>query len=221
MSASGRPRVKICGLTNTEDRDVAIHAGADAVGFIADVPVDTPRAVSLDTASTLAAGVPPFVTSVFVTMPASVEEAVSNQSQVSADAVQIHDSLGPDEIQAVRERVDASVLAAVDAREGEIDAYAAAADALLVDSTGDEGGGGTGETHDWDRTREHSERLDTPVVLAGGLTPANVREAVETVDPFAVDVASGVEREGGEKDHEAVRTFVDEATQYEVMARGQ
>jgi phosphoribosylanthranilate isomerase len=220
MTATGRPRVKICGLTNTADRDVAIRAGADAVGFIADVPVDTPREVSLATASALAGGVPPFVTSVLVTMPASVEDAVSSQRQVGADAVQVHDSLGPAEVEQVREDVDASVLAAVDAREGAIDGYAAAADALLVDSTGDQGGGGTGETHDWDRTREHSERLDTPVVLAGGLTPANVGEAVETADPFAVDVASGVEREGGEKDHEAVHTFVDEANRSEVMARG-
>jgi len=220
MTASGNTRVKICGLTNASDRAVAISAGADAVGFIADVPVDTPRELSTDTASELIAGVPPFVTSVLVTMPASAEEAVSLQQQVGADAVQIHGTLGPDAVEVVRDRLDASVLVGVDADEPDIGRYASVADALLVDSTDDEGAGGTGETHDWEQTRTHSRTLDVPVVLAGGLTPANVRDAVETVDPFAVDVASGVEREGGQKDHDAVRGFVDAVRNSGVVAHG-
>jgi phosphoribosylanthranilate isomerase len=70
------------------------------------------------------------------------------------------------------------------------------------------GAGGTGETHDWERSRELVESLSSPVVLAGGLTPDNVAEAVETVRPFAVDVASGVEADPGRKDPEAVAAFV-------------
>jgi phosphoribosylanthranilate isomerase len=81
-----------------------------------------------------------------------------------------------------------------------------------VDSIDEDGGGGTGRTHDWEQTRERVADLDTPVVLAGGLTPDNVAEAVATVDPFAVDVATGVERSGGVKDHDAVRAFVRAAT---------
>ena len=203
-----RTRVKICGLTGPEDRDAAVAAGADAVGVISDVPVDTPREVAAETAASLVEGVPPMVTSVLVTMPSSVQATVDRQAQVGADAIQIHGSLSPQKLGGLAARVDAAVIAAVDATEESIEEYAAAADALLVDSTDEEGGGGTGETHDWTRTREIVERVDVPVILAGGLTPENVREAVGTVEPFAVDTASGVEASGGQKDHDAIERFV-------------
>jgi len=205
-------RVKICGLTGETDLDAAVEAGADAVGITAAVTVDTPREVPVERARDLVAVVPPFVTSVLVTMPETVERAVELAETVEPDALQLHGTLDPDEIAAVAEAAPAKVVAAVDAEADDIADYAAAADAVLVDSVDEQGGGGTGETHDWERTRETVAALDAPVVLAGGLTPANVTEAVETVRPFAVDVASGVEREGGVKDHEAVRQFVERAT---------
>jgi phosphoribosylanthranilate isomerase len=201
-------RVKICGLTRPADRNAAVDAGADAVGVISDVAVETPREVTPERAADLVAGVPPFVTSVLVTMPDSVQDAVALQNRVRADAIQIHGTLSPAKLGGLRERVDAQVLAGVDAEDPELREYAAAADALLVDSTDEAGGGGTGETHDWTRTGEIAAATDTPVVLAGGLTPDNVPEAVETVEPFGVDTASGVEREGGIKDHDAVDSFV-------------
>lgn len=204
-------RVKICGLTSEADRGAAIDAGADAVGFITGVPVDSPRAISADTAATLVEGVPPFVTSVLVTMPASVQEAVDLQATVGADAVQVHGTLSPQKLGGLSARLDVPVIAAIDLTD-DIDAYAEVADAVLVDSTDEEGAGGTGETHDWERTRDIRAGIETPLILAGGLTPENVAEAVETVDPFGVDTASGVERAGGEKDHDAVAAFVDRAT---------
>lgn len=203
-----RTRVKICGLTTASDRDAAIAAGADAVGVISDVPVDTHREVTRRTAADLVSGVPPFVTSVLVTMPNSVQEAVDLQAQVRADAIQIHGSLSPGKLGGLAERVDAGVIAGVDVDDPQLRAYAEAADALLVDSTDEDGGGGTGRTHDWTRTREVVAAYDTPVVLAGGLTPENVAGAVETAAPFGVDTASGVERDDGVKDHEAVERFV-------------
>jgi phosphoribosylanthranilate isomerase len=211
-------RVKICGLTREADLDAVVDAGADAVGVTAAVTVDTPREVPVERASELVAAVPPFVTGVLVTMPESVERAVDIVETVAPDAVQLHGTLGPDAIAAVRERVPAKVVAAVDAEADDAPAYAEAADALLVDSVDEQGGGGTGETHDWERTRDIVADLAVPVVLAGGLTPENVAEAVETVGPFAVDVASGVESEGGVKDHEQVRQFVERATSARVTA---
>jgi len=205
-------RVKICGITSDEDRAGAVAAGADAIGVISGVPVDTPREVDRETAADLVAGVPPLVTSVLVTMADAVQPIVRRVDAVSPDVVQVHDGLTPGELGALGHRVDAKVLAVVDAEHDAIDAYADAADALLVDSVDAEGGGGTGETHDWDRTREIVANLDGPVVLAGGLTPENVEEAIETVRPFGVDVASGVESAGGVKDHDAVRAFVQRAT---------
>jgi phosphoribosylanthranilate isomerase len=204
-------RAKICGITRESDLEAVVAAGADAVGLTAAVTVDTPREVSLTRAAALAAAVPPFVTSVLVTMPDTVDRAVELVDRVEPDAVQLHGNLGPDDIVAVRERAAAKVVAAVDATDSTVEAYADAADALLVDSADEQGGGGTGETHDWERTAELVADLRTPVILAGGLTPDNVAEAVETVRPFAVDVASGVEAEGGVKDHDAVRQFVERA----------
>lgn len=206
-------RVKICGITDGGDRDAAVAAGADAVGVISDVPVDTPREVDSETAVDLVAGVPPLVTSVLVTMADAVQPVARRVETVRPDVVQVHDGLDPAELAALRRRVDAKVLAVVDAEHAEVGAYADAADALLVDSVDAEGGGGTGQTHDWERTRDIVDSLDVPVVLAGGLTPENVAEAVETVRPFGVDVASGVEAEGGVKDHDAVESFVRAATQ--------
>ncbi|WP_459192343.1 phosphoribosylanthranilate isomerase [Halosimplex sp. J119] len=213
------PRVKICGVTGPTDRDAVVAAGADAVGVICDVPVDTPREVDEETAATLLDGVPPLVTGVLVTMPDAVDDAVTLAEALKPDAVQVHGGLSPSEIGALGRRLSQDIVAAVDAEADGIEAYADAADALLVDSVDAEGGGGTGETHDWERTSEIVTDLDVPVLLAGGLTPDNVAEAVETVRPFGVDVATGVERVddagnrvGGEKDHEAVREFVATAT---------
>jgi phosphoribosylanthranilate isomerase len=200
-------RAKICGLTRSEDLAAAVDAGAAAVGVISGVAVETPREVPEERARELLGGVPPFVTGVLVMMPDSVEAAVASQRTVAADTIQVYD-VTPSTLAAIAERIDAEVIAAVDV-EDDVASYAGPADAVLIDTTRD-GGGGTGETHDWERSRELTRVLDVPVVLAGGLAPANVGEAVRTVDPFGVDVASGVEREGGIKDHEAVRAFLQE-----------
>ncbi|MFY4812408.1 phosphoribosylanthranilate isomerase [Haloarcula sp. AONF1] len=201
-------RVKICGVTDSADRDAVVTAGADAVGVIHGVPVDTPREVDEGTAERLTDGVPPFVTSVLVTMPTTVQEAVRRINRIEPDAVQVHDGLSPAEVGALDNRITQDIVAVVEADAPAIEDYATHADALLVDSVDADGGGGTGETHDWERTRDLVDSLDVPIVLAGGLTPENVGEAVETVAPFAVDVASGVESVGGTKDHDAVGRFV-------------
>lgn len=209
-------RVKICGVTRPEDRDVAVAAGADAIGVIVDVPVDTPREVAVDTARKLVDGIPPFVTAVLVTMPDSVQDAVTLQREVRADAIQVHAGLAPEKVGGLRVRADVPVVAAVDVSATNVAAYADAADALLLDSTDEAGGGGTGETHDWEQSRSYVDSLSAPVVLAGGLAPENVSQAIETVRPFAVDTATGVEASGGIKDHDAVRSFVDIARTAEV-----
>lgn len=205
-------RVKVCGLTTAEDRDVAIDAGAHALGFIVDVSVDTPREIDAEHAADLVAGVPPLVTSVLVTMPSAVQPAVRLQERVGADAIQVHHSLAPEYVAGLGDRTEAAVIAVVDPEADDVPAYAEAADAVLVDTPSAAGGGGTGATHDWERTRELVGTLDTPVILAGGLTPDNVAEAIAAVEPFAVDTASGVERSGGRKDHDAVHEFVRTAT---------
>lgn len=208
-NAIGATRAKICGLTNEADLAVAVESGADAVGFVVDVPVDSPREIPSERASELVEGVPPFVSSVVVTMPNGVEESVSLAERVRPDALQVH-AADPEGIDAIRAAVDVPVIAAIDA-EADIDRFSAVADALLVDSLDAAGAGGTGRTGDWERAREIVAASTVPVILAGGLTPENVASAVDLVHPFAVDVASGVEKRGGRKDHDAVCAFVSRA----------
>ena len=206
-------RAKICGLTNEHDLRAAVDAGADALGFIVDVPVDTPREVSVEKAADLVGVAPPFVTTVLVAMPEAPSRAVELVERVNPDAVQLHGNGPVTDIAYVAANTPAAVLKTVDAADPKGARYDDVADALLVDSVDEAGAGGTGRTHDWNATREFADSVDSPVVLAGGLTPDNVTEAVATVEPFAVDVASGVERTGGQKDHDAVRRFVANATE--------
>ncbi|WP_226479980.1 phosphoribosylanthranilate isomerase [Natrinema amylolyticum] len=205
-------RVKICGLTSEVDLEAAIDAGADAVGIICDVSVDTPREVSVERAAALAAATPPFVTSVLVTMPAGPKEAIELVEEVEPDAIQIHSDIRVGDLAYLRAKLETELLLAVDADDAATaETYDDVVDGLIVDTPGEDGGGGTGRTHDWDRTRLAAVDLDSPLILAGGLTPDNVGDAVRTVEPFAVDVASGVENDGGVKDVDAVRSFVDRA----------
>ena len=202
-------RVKICGLTRGADLRAAIDAGADAVGVISEVPVDTPREVDPAAAAEVLADVPPFVTATLVTMPDSPTRAVELLRTVEPDAVQLHGEWTAEEIGYVRAETGVKVLCTVDAEDhGRAERLDPVVDALVVDSTRESGAGGTGETHDWAATGDLATRLTSPVVLAGGLTAENVSEAVRVADPFAVDVASGVELTGGRKDHNAVARFV-------------
>ncbi len=209
---TAQPRVKVCGHTSQEDITASVAAGVDAVGVITEVPVDTPRAVSLDHAAELLASVPPFVTSVLVTMPPDVDTALSLLARTTPDVLQLHPNLDLEQINELAAQVDTTLVITVDPMDPDITAYQDAADALLVDSVTAEGAGGTGETHDWTKTRELVADLSVPVVLAGGLTPDNVATAVSTVEPYGVDVASGVEVTGGQKNHDAVAAFVQAAT---------
>lgn len=202
-------RVKVCGHTCEADVAASVAAGADAIGVISGVPVDSPRAVGPERAADLLEGVPPFVTGVLVTMPETPEEAIEPVERVRPDVLQVHGPFEPADLETVREAIARPVIKSVDAAEpDEARRFDPVADALLVDSIDASGAGGTGRTHDWEHTAELARDLDSPVVLAGGLTPGNVAEAVEVADPFAVDVASGVESEGGVKDHAMVGRFV-------------
>lgn len=199
-------RVKICGITEREDLDTVVKAGADAVGFTVDVPVETPREIDVDLAVELSRATPPFVTTVLVTMPETPEATVELAERVQPDVVQIHGDLAPGELAYLSAKIHGDVIKAVSPENAE--RYDTVADALLVDSLDASGAGGTGERHDWTHTRELVAALASPIVLAGGLTPENVAEAVETVAPFGVDVASGVESRPGRKDPSAVESFV-------------
>lgn len=192
-------RIKICGLTNNEDARVAVDAGADALGFIA-VP-NTPRYVSPDDARSAMLGLPPFVTRVIVVKnplesvgyPADTLQYYANDAALPAKNFR--------RIRVFRIRDETSL--------NEIAEYRFTPDAILLDAYHESALGGAGVTFDWKLALHAKEMLgDLPIILAGGLTPDNVAEAVLSVRPYAVDVSSGVEAEPGRKDHDKVRRFI-------------
>ena len=208
-------RVKICGLTREEDLAVAVAAGADAVGFIVGVP-SSPRNLTLERAEMLLSQVPIFVDSVVVMAPKSIKQLVEVCERLKPSAIQIHGKEQLDSSE-IREKIkDTRLIKTVYVTESALNETAIEDskmfDALLLDSFSKGQYGGTGKVHDWTLSRQIKEAVaPVPVILAGGLKPENVKEAILKVQPYAVDVASGVELSPGVKDHEKVRAFVENA----------
>jgi phosphoribosylanthranilate isomerase len=210
-------RVKICGLTREEDLAVAVDAGADAVGFLVGVP-SSPRNLTLERAETLLGQAPIFVDSVVVTAPKSIEWLVEVCERLKPSAIQIHgkEQLDSSEIhEKIRgTRLIKTVYVTDDAFNEWVIEDLKTFDAVLLDSFSKGQYGGTGKVHDWVLSRQIKEAVaPVPVILAGGLRPENVKEAILAVEPYAVDVASGVEASPGVKDHGKVRAFVENAKQ--------
>jgi phosphoribosylanthranilate isomerase len=207
-------RVKICGITRKEDLDAAVEAGADAVGFVVGV-ASSPRNLSLTEASRLIRQVPPFVASVLITVPRSIGDFAVYE-KLNPDVIQVHGE-DLDTAESVRLKLpDTQLIWAVNAQlVSHLDAVAKAAklfDAVLVDSFADGRYGGTGVVHDWELSRRVKQAVHPqPLILAGGLNPENIAEAVCTVEPYAVDVSSGVERHPGIKSHQKMVEFIKNA----------
>lgn len=207
-------KVKICGIKSERDLAIAVNAGADAVGFITEVPVDSPRKITLSEASGLIARVPLFVTSVLVIMPESADEAINMIHAAKPVAVQIHNSLPFEELEKIRETgvkliktISVSAHADTDMLIDLVKDLSGIADAVLLDTVLDGKTGGTGVTHNWELSSKVVLNSGLPVILAGGLNPQNVRAAVQCVRPHAVDTASGVETDG-RKDEMKVIDFI-------------
>ncbi|MGC9514025.1 phosphoribosylanthranilate isomerase [Methanocrinis sp.] len=203
-------RAKICGLKDACARDLAVAAGADAVGFVVEIP-RSKRCIGREEARGLIEGLPPFVSSVIVVEPESVAEASNLALEINADVIQVNDSLGFEDLLVLKKMVPQRLVATVPAEPGLLDRalqMGEVADALLVDSL--EGGklGGTGTVHDWNLSADLVRKVGLPVILAGGLNPENVAEAIGAVRPYAVDVSSGVETDG-KKDPRKIEAFLE------------
>jgi len=208
-------RVKICGITREEDLAVAVAAGADAVGFIVGVP-SSPRNLTLEKAERLVKQVPVFVDSVVVTVPDSIDSLVKIYDRLRPTAIQIHGEK-PLEASVIREKIrGARLIKTVYVKTGDTAekarAYSKAFDAILLDSFTSGQYGGTGRVHDWELSKQIKQIIaPTPLILAGGLKPENVKEAILTIQPYAVDVASGVESQPAVKDPKKVYEFIKNA----------
>jgi phosphoribosylanthranilate isomerase len=199
-------RVKICGITNLDDALAAVDAGADALGFVfAEEAKARNRFIAPEDAYEIISKLPPFITTVAVTVNDPME--LLAQYLIYMDCIQLHGEELPGHlpiehlaIKAFRARPDMMV--------DEMLPYHTRA--WLIDAYSGDTRGGTGHTCDWELAKAAVE-TGRPVILAGGLTPDNVAEAIQTVRPFAVDTSSGVEAAPGKKDHDKVRRFIHNA----------
>ncbi|MEN2509061.1 phosphoribosylanthranilate isomerase [Stutzerimonas stutzeri] len=196
-------RSKICGITRVEDALIAAEAGADAIGLV--FYGKSPRAVSVQQARAIVAALPPFVTTVGLFVNASRCELNEILDAVPLDALQFHGDEQPADCEGFHRRwYKALRVKAGDDIRAQAARYAGAS-AILLDTFVAGVPGGTGEVFDWSLIPAD---LPKPLILAGGLTPGNVRQAIAEVRPFAVDVSGGVELSKGIKDAASVHEFV-------------
>ncbi|MCF8033041.1 MAG: phosphoribosylanthranilate isomerase [Desulfarculaceae bacterium] len=193
-------RVKICGITNREDALAACQAGAHALGFVL---AESSRRVSPDQAREIITGLPPLVATVGVFVDAPPREVAELRAYCGLDWVQLHGSESETETASLGPRV-IKALGVGAGREPDPAAYPGCA--LLLDAYDSSQAGGTGQSFDWSIAQDIARQR--PIILAGGLTPKNVGAAIAQVQPFAVDVSSGVEIEKGKKDHELIASFL-------------
>ncbi len=203
-------KVKICGHKTVGDAKKSVGLGADFIGVIVEVPVDTPRKISRREAKEIIAQLEPHARGVMVIMPDSVEEAVELYEVVKAPFIQLHGNESAEFVKELKSRVPCKIIKAIHVKEGSKELareHAKFADILLLD-TASEKAGGSGIVHDWRISKEIIEEVEIPVLLAGGLNPENVKDAIDATKPYGVDTASGVESYPGVKDYKKVNDFI-------------
>jgi phosphoribosylanthranilate isomerase len=205
-SSKTHPRIKICGITTPEDARLAAEVGADAIGLV--LWPASPRYVAEGQARHICETLPPFVVRVGVFVDASREQLAHAAVTLGLDVLQLHGDTPPEMVAGLPRRTLKAVQVGPGFEAADALRYVGSAHGILLDTrTADGARGGTGRRFDWSLAEQ--VRAQVPyLVLAGGLGPDNVRDAIDVVRPDAVDVSSGVEREPGRKDPEKVRAFV-------------
>lgn len=199
-------KIKMCGITNVDDARVAVEAGADALGFV--MYRKSPRFVEPAVVKAIVAGLPPFMLPVGVFVNEEPARVRTLMDECGLALAQLHgdetapycQDLGRPVLKALRLK-DRGTFLALAEFSGRANVRG-----FLIDAFSDQAYGGTGQTVDWGLAQEVAQSM--PVVLAGGLTPVNVAEAIARVRPYGVDVSSGVELSPGKKDHKKVKDFI-------------
>ena len=202
-------KIKICGMTNAEDAEAAVKAGADALGFV--FYRKSPRVVDAQLVKRIVAALPPFVLAVGVFVNEDPKVVRDLMDECGLALAQLHgeetasycEALGRPVLRAIRLGNHGDLLALAEYKGR------AQVRGFLVDAFSEKEYGGTGRVADWALAAEAARASD--VLLAGGLTPGNVAEAIRQVRPYGVDVSSGVEACPGRKDHEKLRAFIQAA----------
>ena len=203
-----RTRAKICGITRIEDIHSAVHAGVDAIGFVFYAP--SPRYVTFSQAQQLAHHIPAYVQLVGLFVNASSDEILQVLKNVPLDIVQFHGDESPEQCHDIAKNVGRRWYKAIQVKP-DLDIIKiiknyqhAGASAVLLDAWHPDLKGGTGHQFDWSQF----PKLDIPLILAGGLKPDNIEEAIKTTGAYAVDVSGGVESAKGIKDQQLIEHFM-------------
>ncbi len=200
--AKPNPRVKVCGTTRLKDALLAVECGADAIGFI--FYKKSPRYVSAKVAGEICSKLPPFVHRVGVFVNEAADKINRIVDRCGLDAVQLHGDESPAFCKKIKCRVIKVVRVKDTSSLKEMSRYSV--DAFLLDTYKENQWGGTGNVFDW-KLAARAKKYG-PVILAGGLNPRNVKEAIQKVRPYGVDVSSGVEQSPGKKDPKKVKAFL-------------
>jgi phosphoribosylanthranilate isomerase len=200
------PRIKICGITREVDALYAASLGADAVGFVL---AESPRRIEPPMVRKICLSLPPFVTTVGVFVDMDLDAVREIATLCRLDWVQLHGNESPDYCRAL----DLKALKAIRVKDGQsietMATYRECVKGFVLDTYVKGQRGGTGKSFDWSLAKE-AKRYG-PIIVSGGLTPEDVREAIKVVKPYGVDVSSGVESAPGVKDHDKMRRFVEQA----------
>lgn len=198
-------KVKICGITTHDDAQLAVNSGADALGFVFYAP--SPRNIFPEQARDIIRQLPPFIQTVGLFVNEELTRLNGIADACGLDIIQLHGEESPDYCTGVKRRV----LKALRVRdETSLEPMAGYPDTMfLLDAWSPDARGGTGQTFNWDIAAQVAKH--TRIVLAGGLTTANIAAAISQVRPYAVDVSSGVESRPGIKDADAIREFIRKA----------
>ena len=203
-----RTRAKICGITRVEDVHAVANAGCDAIGFVFYPP--SPRHVTLEQAEILIRAVPAYVQVVGLFVNRHADEIQAILNKVALDILQFHGDETPEQCQAIAQQVGRRWYKAIQVQPdldivAEIQGYQdAGASAVLLDAWHPDLKGGTGHSFDWDTF----PKLNIPLILAGGLNPDNIEQAILTTQAYAVDVSGGVESAKGIKDQQLIERFM-------------
>lgn len=199
-------KVKICGITNIEDATAAVDAGADALGFV--FFTESPRCITPSDAAEIICRLPSFVTTIGVFVNETPDAINATIAATGIDVVQLHGDEQPESCSFHRRVIKAIRVKSLDSLEP-LMRYKGIVSDFLLDTYSPDALGGTGQIFNWDIAVEAKQF--GRIILAGGLIPENVAEAVRRVRPYGVDVSSGVELKKGKKDHGKVREFIEQA----------
>jgi phosphoribosylanthranilate isomerase len=200
MDQEGKTKIKICGITNREDALMVVSLGADAIGFVF---AKSKRKIAPEKAKEIIKILPPFITTVGVFMNTELNKVNKITEYALLDAIQLHGNESPEYCNKVNRKVVKRIeVTQNDTKESlltKMEPYSVSA--YILDP-----GTGSGETFNWDIAAE----IEKPIIIAGGLSPENIKYVVKKLHPYGIDVSSGVEKTYGKKDREKVKKFIEE-----------